>query len=156
MRLRKANPEESEVLSNIANESEAYWGEDDDYMNLFRQFYSVTEEMIKEDLVYVLENDKSIVGFFAILKKHDVSELELFYVEKSLIGKGFGTLLWSHMIRVCKEQGISKIELVGSNDVAEFYKKCGAVEIGKVESTLKAGRIVVKFMCEIESCLIED
>lgn len=142
MNLRKAIPNESNLLNAFAFESESVWGEDESYMTLFSQEYKVTEEMIKNEYVYVLENEEMIIGFFAIIKRKERSELELFYVNRTLLGKGYGLILWSHMITICKENNIGTIELIASQDVVEFYKKIGAIEIEKIVSTLKVGRIV--------------
>lgn len=119
MNTRKARPEEARFLSDLAYASEAYWGEDEAYMRQFAEQYKVTEQMIREDYVYVMETDGVIVGFFAILKS-EVPELDLFYINVDYIGKGYGKLLWSNMISVCKAYGINKIELVGSDDVVDF------------------------------------
>lgn len=149
MNLRKAKPSESDLLNVFAFESESIWGEDESYMTLFSQEYKVTENMIENEHVYILENNKIIVGFFAIIKRKELSELELFYVNRSLLGKGYGSLLWSHMIKICKDNSIEKIELIASLDVADFYKKIGAKEVEKIQSTLKVGRIVSRFEYKI-------
>lgn len=148
MKVRKACPNEAKVLSDLAYASEAYWGEDETYMRQFSEQYNVTEQTIREDHVYVLETDGEIVGFFAILKRK-VPELELFYIKREYIGKGYGKKLWTNMISVCKALGISKIELVGSDDVVDFYIKLGAKPVEKVASTLKVGRMVTRFEVEI-------
>lgn len=49
------------------------------------------------------------------------------------------------MIHFCKKKGISTIGLVASQDVARFYEKLGAVEVEKIKSVLKVGRIVSRF-----------
>ncbi len=149
MNLRRAKANEVDVLNRLAIESESYWGEDENYMNLFTEKYKLTENMISNDYVYVMVDNKRLIGFFAILINQDIPELELFYVEKSMIGKGYGTLLWTNMISICKEKGIRKIEFVGSNDVLDFYIKRGAKEVEKIESVLKIGRIVSRLEFEI-------
>jgi GNAT superfamily N-acetyltransferase len=145
--MAKAN--ELKMLNDLAFESEAYWGEDDDYMKHFSENYKVTEDMITNEYVYILEEENVIVGFFLILRNKEVAELELFYVKRSLIGKGYGKALWAAMINFCKEKGIPKIALVASADVAEFYLKLGAVEIEKMDSILKEGRIVSRLEVKI-------
>ena len=148
MKTRKANPEEALKLSKLAYASEAYWGEDADYMEKFREHYHVTESMIYMDYVYVLETDGTIIGFFAILKR-TVPELDLFYIDRELIGQGYGKILWTQMLEVCKTLGIHKIELVGSDDVAKFYVKLGAKPLERIESTLKVGRMITRFEFDI-------
>jgi len=151
LNLRKAYKNESKELNLIAYDSEGIWGEDEQYMIMFSREYKVTEAMIRDEHVYVLEDRDKIIGFFAIIKREGVSELELFYVHKEHIGKGYGSILWQEMITVCKVHQINRIELVASNDVAEFYRRIGAKEVTKMKSTLQEGRIVTKFEYKIRS-----
>lgn len=151
MKLRKAHENESKDLNLLAYDSEGIWGEDEQYMMMFSREYKVTEAMIRDEHVYVLEDKDKKIGFFAVIDRDGVSELELFYVHKELIGKGYGSILWQHMIRICKKHHITRIGLVASSDVAEFYRKIGAKEITKMKSTLQEGRIVTKFEYEIRS-----
>lgn len=46
MNLRRAKTNEVDVLNRLAIESESYWGEDENYMNLFTEKYKLTENMI--------------------------------------------------------------------------------------------------------------
>lgn len=149
MKLRRAKREEVDTLNRIAVESEAYWGEDDDYMTHFSREYKVTEMMVTEDYVYILEDEQKLAGFFAIIDNDGVSELELFYIEKSLIGHGYGDKLWHQMTEFCKKEGIRKIEFVGSDDVVAFYEKLGAVPLERIKSVLQTGRIVTRFEYKI-------
>lgn len=150
MNLRKAKIDEVDVLNKLAYQSESYWGEDQDYMDSFRKEYSLTANMICNNDVYIMENNGKTIGFFAILRNDDTFELELFYIERTLIGKGYGSIMWRKMIELCKKKEIKKFVLVGSNDVSDFYKKLGAIEIERKESLLKSGRIVSKFEYEIK------
>lgn len=131
-------------------ELEAFWGEDDDYMACFSNEYKVTEAMIVKDNVYILEEDQEMIGFFAIIDNDGISELELFYVDRALIGHGYGTVLWHHMVEFCKEAGIKKIEFVGSDDVVGFYEKIGAKALERIKSVLQVGRLVTRFEYEIK------
>lgn len=44
--IRQANINDSEVLTDLAVRSEAYWGYDDSFMEKFKEIYKVTEEFI--------------------------------------------------------------------------------------------------------------
>lgn len=149
MYLRKALINEVDLLNKIAYESEGIWGEDDDYMCMFCHDYRLTAEMVENDHVIILECNDNIAGFFTLLKRNDYYELELFYIEKIFIGEGYGKKLWLKMIEYSRANNINKIQLVASDDVLEFYKKLGAVELEKVKSTLKEGRIVTRLEYDI-------
>jgi len=152
--LRRARISEVNLLNRIAFQSEGVWNEGDDYMDKFSQSYQLTETMIIEEEVHILEINDRIIGFFAILKAGNHHEMELFYIERSFIGQGYGKKLWNLMIQLCKEKGIRRIEFVGSSDVAQFYKKLGAVELDKIKSILKVGRIVTRFEYSISEVRI--
>lgn len=143
--MRKAVRTESNILNALAFESEAIWEEDENYMLKFSEAYCLTEEMIEKDCVYVMEEDERIIGFFALLRHREIPELELFYIEKSRVGHGYGTLLWNKMIDICAFEGVVRFDLVGSDDVADFYRKMGARVKERIQSTLKEGRIVTRF-----------
>ncbi|WP_240840115.1 GNAT family N-acetyltransferase [Acidaminobacter sp. JC074] len=142
MILRKAKKYEVNLLNELAYDSEAIWGEERAYMEKFRAEYKLTEKMVDEDLVYVLE-DKSIIGFFLVLLG-EVPELELFYIEKSFIGDGYGKLLWHMMLDLLSEKSIKRFGLVASSDVRDFYLKLGAKEVERKASILKEGRMVYR------------
>ncbi len=150
MDLRKAKRKESDLLNHIAFESEGIWGEDANYMERFSKEYKVTEKMIETDYVRIMESGEDIIGFFVVLKEDPVPELEMFYIAKPFIGKGFGTILWTLMVEFCRQAGLQKIALVGSQDVVDFYRKMGAQEVEKIESLLKTGRIVTKFEYRVQ------
>lgn len=145
MVLRKATIDEVTLLNKLAYDSEAFWGEDDAYMTCFSEEYALTEAMVTNDYVYILQEDDGIKGFFAIIRNEGIWELELFYIERSLIGQGYGHLLWQKMIGKCKELGINRFELVASEDVSDFYRRQGATVVERIPSLLQEGRIVIKY-----------
>jgi len=149
MNLRRAILNEVEMLNRLAIESEGIWGEDQAYMEAFTNLYKVTNQMVREEHVYILEDQKKLIGFFALLKHEEIYELELFYIKKELIGKGYGTKLWLQMIEFCRKTNIEKIELVGSDDVFNFYKKVGAKDVERIKSILQEERVVTRFEVKI-------
>lgn len=149
LHLRPASIDDVDTLNHLAYESEGIWGEDNDYMVQFCQDYKVTIEMIEDEHVCILECDDIVTGFFVLLKRNSYYELELFYIDKLFIGKGYGKKLWLKMIEYCGANNIGKIQLVASDDVLTFYKRLGASELSKVNSTLKKGRVVTRMTYDI-------
>ncbi len=94
--IRIAKMNESEILSNIAARSEAYWGYDSIYMEKFRTIYKVTEEFISKNTIFVIEEGNDIIGFYVVLTENDMNSLEYFFIEPQYIGQGYGKLLWNH------------------------------------------------------------
>lgn len=144
--LRPARKDEAQILTEIAIESEAYWGYDAEFMQQFKMHYSVTDDFIENNMTYVLELDKMIIGFFGIINEHEEATLEYLYLKPEYIGMGYGKVMWGHLIEVCKREQIKKLVFVTSPQAKEFYIKMGAVVIDEVESLLRKGRMVPKLI----------
>ncbi|KYO65532.1 hypothetical protein ATZ99_15680 [Thermovenabulum gondwanense] len=140
--IRPATEREARILSELAVKSEAYWGYDEEYMEKFKEKYRVTEEYIKNSPVFVLEDKNKILGFYGLLFEKDEVNLEFFYIDADYIGKGYGRMLWGHLVDYCKEKGIKSFTFVTSPEAKGFYIKMGAEYLGEVESLVKKGRII--------------
>lgn len=148
--IRRAIATDSQLLSDIAYNSEAYWGYDFDYMEKFRSFYQVTEDFINNNETYVLENQNRAVGFYGLLEDDKGISLEYFFIEPKSIGKGYGKLLWKHLVDfTCENSGIDEFVIITSPQAKEFYLKLGAVSLGEVESLLKKGRIIPQLLYKV-------
>jgi N-acetylglutamate synthase-like GNAT family acetyltransferase len=144
--IRRAETKECETLSEIAARSEAYWGYDQSFMDTFRVLYSVTEKFISENPVFVVEEDGRIVGFYGLSGSVGETSLEYLYVDPQYIGKGYGKVLWRHMVDNCRALGVKEVTLVTSPQAKEFYIKMGAVETGEVESLVMKGRRIPRLV----------
>lgn len=151
VKIRRAEKYESQILTDIAIRSEAYWGYDASFMESFKSNYKVTEEFISEQPTFVLEELECVIGFYGLLCCEDEVSLEYLYVEPSFIGKGYGKLLWNHMVYICKSQCIKEVVFVTSPQAKDFYTKLGAVQTGEVESLVKKGRLVPKLIFSVEN-----
>ena len=150
MLIRKAKVDECETLTDIAIKSESYWGYDCDYIEKFKVMYKVTEDFINNNSTYVIEKDGSIVGFYGVLVEKYETSLEYFFIEPKSIGKGFGKLLWNHMVENCKKFDIDNFLIVTSPQAKEFYIKMGAVQTGEIESLVKKDRKIPQLIYVIQ------
>jgi GNAT superfamily N-acetyltransferase len=148
--IRRAKVGETGILSQIAMNSEAYWGYDEEYMESFKDIYSVSENYISNYPTFILEDKEIIVGFYSFLMNSGETELEYFFIDPDYIGKGYGKLLWNHAVQSAKSLNIEDFEIVTSPEAIGFYIKMGAVKIGEVESLVKVGRKIPRLIFEIE------
>jgi GNAT superfamily N-acetyltransferase len=149
LQLLAATAEHAELLSELAYRSEAYWGNDEEYMDQFRLHYNVTIKFILENPVRLLEENHSPVGFWGLITTESGWELEFFYIEARLIGKGYGRKLWDSLIGECGKIGVESFEFVTSPEAEQFYLKMGAKTIGHVESLVRKGRIIPRLRYEL-------
>lgn len=148
--FRNASAAEADILTEIAYRSEAYWGYDTEYMEKFREFYSVTQDFINRNPTVVIEGNNKPIGFYGILmEQEDEISLEYFFIEPEYIGHGYGKLLWNHLIEHCRNLGIRELDIVTSPQAKDFYVKMGAVHCGELESLLKKGRIIPKLIYKV-------
>ncbi len=145
----RANKYDAATLTQLAIRSEATWGFDETFMEIFDRQYSVSDLFIENNLVYKMMDGECIVGFWGIIKEDFISELEYFYIEASNIGKGYGKQMWQFMCEICKRENIGTIQFVTSPEAVPFYKRCGAVQVDTVESLVIPGRMIPKFVYQM-------
>jgi len=131
-------------VKKLAIESEAYWGFSEAHMIAFKEKYGVSLELIYSSIGYVLVMDERIIGFYMIVDHSEYMELELCYVRKDEIGKGYGRMIWDHMGKICRANGIERVVLICSDVVKGYYESMGARIIEKKESIIDKGIIVNK------------
>ena len=139
LNIRSAKADEYEILTNIAIESESFWEYDSDHMEKFKSVYKITEEFISNNSTFVLEKDENIVGFYGFIIENNEPSLEYLYIEPQYINKGYGKLLWNHMVENCKKNSIKGFSIVTSQQTKEFYTKMGAVQVGEIKSLVQNG-----------------
>ena len=141
----QAIPEDVENLRSLAHESEAHWGYDKKFMDVFDRIINITEEFILNNPVYVIRENLNPVAFWGLRRDFEMWELEYFYVSERDLGKGFGKQMWDHMTNWCKEHKIKRIHFVTSYQAVGFYEKMGAIQDGNSQSMID-GRSIPHFI----------
>ncbi|WP_346917557.1 GNAT family N-acetyltransferase [Clostridium sp.] len=148
--IRRAKVGEANILTNIAINSEAYWGYDEEYMESFKDTYGVSENYISNYPTFLIEDNQIIIGFYSFLMNAGETELEYFFINPDYIGKGYGKLLWNHAIENANSLNIKEFEIVTSPEAIDFYIKMGAVKIGEVESLVRVERKIPRLIYMVE------
>ena len=133
MQIRKAYVNEAAALSELCFRSKAYWGYSDEFVETCRDDLTVTADYISTGLVYVLEEDNDLRGFMGLEQEEQTGSwlLKDLFVDPDSIGKGYGKLLWGHMLGLAR----------------------GARRIGEVVSSVFPGRKLPLLEVRIaESC----
>lgn len=142
-RIRKAEPTETELLSQLALESKAHWGYSSDFMESCVDELRVTVEQLElDEFTYmVYESGVEIIGFYAIegLTEKD-AELEALFVKPKEIGNGIGKSLMAHAIQLAKGKGFTSLKIQSDPNAEKFYLAAGAVLVGREESESIDGR----------------
>ena len=90
MIIRRASPDEAATLTQIALEAPRHWGCPEHWIKHFESDLTVSSEFIRDNRVYVAEDDGEIRGFYALRVTGDKAELEHLWVKPAYLGSGVG------------------------------------------------------------------
>jgi GNAT superfamily N-acetyltransferase len=97
-------------------------------------------EQIAAGHVFVAEQDGVIVGFAAVLPRHDgQADLDALFVDPTLWKRGVGRLLVDHCSRVAHERSAGILHVVGNPHAEGFYLACGFRTVTIVETRFGQG-----------------
>lgn len=142
-RIRKAEPTDTERLSQLALESKAHWGYSSDFMAACVDELRVTvENLVLDKFTYrVYESNTEIIGFYAIERLTDKdAELEALFVKPKAIGTGIGRRLMTHAVQLAKSKGFTSLKIQSDPNAEKFYLASGAVLVGQQKSESIEGR----------------
>ncbi len=139
IRVRRAQPDEAEVLNEVITHSKSYWGYDPSFIEVYRSFLSLPPEAIEYHPVYCAQVGDTIAGVLCF-KNVGYAEIELshLFVEPAFIGQGIGKLLWYHAVALARSMGAKALVCDADPHACSFYKQMGAVVEGYHVSTVIA------------------
>ncbi|EJQ10037.1 N-acetyltransferase [Bacillus cereus] len=140
MKIRKALLSEANELSELALHSKATWNYSEEFILACKEDLTITEEYIKNNFVYVLENDNTKIGFFSFLRNDNA--LDFLYMHPSYKGKGYGKILWEFVIEQAEGIGMKSFTIDSDPNAKGFYLKMGAKLIGETPSTVFKDRLL--------------
>ncbi|MFV5174647.1 GNAT family N-acetyltransferase [Bacillus cereus] len=140
MKIREALLSEANELSELALQSKATWDYSEEFILACKEDLTITEEYIKNNFLYVLENDNVKIGFFSFLRNDKA--LDFLYIHPDYKGKGYGKILWEYVIEKVNELGLKSFTIDSDPNAKGYYLKMGAQLIGETPSTVFKGRVL--------------
>ena len=116
-KIRKANVEDAVTLTDIAFKAKGYWGYSDDFMNAWKDVLTITVDDIQSKVIYLLEDDKAIKGFYCLCI--ETKELETLFVAPTYIEQGLGKLLWKDILLKAEEFELSSFHFNSDPNVSK-------------------------------------
>jgi GNAT superfamily N-acetyltransferase len=140
--IRAARPDEAAFLTQLCLRSKASWGYDEEFMAACRFELTLTSDMVAASCVVVAEVDARVAGVAQLIVRDSVAELDKLFVEPDShrLGVGRALLNWAQ----AEASGAGATALIVDADpyAAEFYRHCGAVDVGLLPSHLFPGRFL--------------
>lgn len=150
MIVEAARPEELETLRRLARQSEAHWGYDESFMDVFDRTFNITGDFLLRMPVFVFRDQGKIIAFWGVIPDGNRCGLEYFYIAETALNRGYGRYMWNHLISWCQANGITQVSFVTSWEAVGFYEKMGAKQDGIYQSSID-GRDIPHFVYLIQA-----
>jgi len=137
LKIRKAEPSDSEALTKISFAAKCHWRYPEAYMKIWKEELTITPEYIQKNVIFLAVYNDYVTGFYSITEnKEDHYSGEVFvekghwmehiFILPSYHSMGIGSALLRHAISFCRSKGIGSLKIFSDPYAAGFYEKAGA------------------------------
>ena len=134
MTIRSASPEDGPTLTAIALDAKRHWGYPENWIKHWEADLTISSDFIRDNHVYVAEDNGEIRGFYALCVAGNKAELEHMWVTPAAIGTGIGKELFLDAMERAAKLNVNAVEISSDPNAAGFYKRMGATQIGEVDA----------------------
>jgi len=135
--IRSASPEDAQTLTTIALDAKRHWGYPENWIKHWESDLTISSDFIRDNHVYVAEDNGEIRGFYALCVAGDKAELEHMWVTPAVIGTGIGKELFLDAMERAAKLNVNAVEISSDPNAAGFYKRMGATQIGEIDSSIE-------------------
>jgi ribosomal protein S18 acetylase RimI-like enzyme len=128
--IRRALPEEAELLSNIAWDAKAAWGYAAAQLENWRDGLTLTTQSIESQPTYAANEQGEVLGFYQVNTSIQPVELEHLWIRPSCMRRGIGRALLAHAVNELYRAGVPSVLIDSDPNAMAFYVACGATQIG--------------------------
>ena len=136
MKIRTASTEDAATLTAIAHDAKRHWGYPDHWIKHWQDDLTISPEYVASNQVYVAEQEGELLGFYALIIRHDKAELDHMWVAPAHIGTGVGKELFLHAMQRAARENVSEVEIEADPNAEGFYRKMGAYRTGETVSEI--------------------
>lgn len=152
IQIDKANDSDSKILTDIAFLAKRHWNYPDEYFGIWKDELTITEEYIKQNVVYKASVEDLILGFYSVVGNESefytgeifVQKgfwLEHIFIRPDYLEFGIGRQLINHAKKNSKTMGINKLLIFVDPYARGFYDKIGAKFLYNSKSSIP-GRLI--------------
>ena len=135
--IRPAAADEASILTTIAHDAKRHWGYPEHWIKHWESDLTISSDFIRDNYVYVAEEDGEIQGFYALSVAGAKAELEHMWVTPARIGTGVGKELFLDAMERAAELNVNAVEMSADPNAAGFYRRMGATQIGETDASLE-------------------
>lgn len=131
LQIRRAQPEEAEVLSRIAFAAKAHWGYPRHWLELWKPQLTFSAAYFERNEGWVAVVKEVPLGFITLQEENGNACIENLWVLPECIGKGVGKALFLHAAGLARRRGYAILQLEADPHAAGFYEKMGMSKVGE-------------------------
>jgi N-acetylglutamate synthase-like GNAT family acetyltransferase len=151
IQIRRAKPDEANVLTAIAHAGKRHWGYPENWIEHWKNDLTITPEFILRHEVYVALAGEKIVGCCALVCGEEQAELEHMWIKPEHIGTGVGRSLFLYLKERAVNLGLPALEISSDPNAEGFYQRMGAKRTGDVRSEIEGKpRVLPRMTVELE------
>jgi ribosomal protein S18 acetylase RimI-like enzyme len=137
MEIRRAQPVDATILSQIARTAKAHWGYPEPWLKQWQEELTITPEFIAAKETFIAILDSQIVAFYALLQTPTEIRLEHFWVLPEQMRRGIGRKLFAHAVGRTLALGATSLTIEADPNAETFYRHLGAIKVGAVETEIE-------------------
>ena len=135
--IRRAVPEEADVLTQIALSAKAHWGYPERWMEIWTPQLTFSQKYFEENESWLAVDNAKPIAFYTLQEKNGNAWIENLWVLPEYIGKGVGRRLFFHAGELARQRGYKTLQLEADPNAAAFYEKMGMHKIGERHSEIE-------------------
>ncbi|WP_299876601.1 GNAT family N-acetyltransferase [uncultured Sulfitobacter sp.] len=140
MIVRRARGEDAPALTALVYLSKQSNGYDDAFMAACADELRVTADRIAQTDFLLAEDTPGVPRGCACLTS--TGAIEAFFIHPDHKRRGIGRLLWTHLLKTAKTEGIARLTLEADPAAVPFYRAMGFEVVGEAPSGSIPGRVL--------------
>ena len=139
--IRDARVEEQRSLIELQRRASMHWDAYRDQLAAHPDAIELPIDQITDGLVRVAERDADIVGFAVLFQPVEgACELDGLFVEPAHMGAGVGRALVQDAVRIARDRGATRIDVVANLEAVGFYQRVGFTGTAEVPTRFGPAR----------------
>jgi GNAT superfamily N-acetyltransferase len=150
--IRSAKVDEAESLTALCMRSKAHWGYDAKFMAMSAPSLQVSEADIAAGRVLVAVDEAGrTIGVAGVELDGETADLDVMFVDPSVIGSGAGRLLFEAAVLLARQRGARRMTILADPNAAAFYERMGALFLRNAPSDAIPGRTLPLYQYDLSS-----
>ena len=150
IRIARAEVSQASELTAIAFAAKRYWGYPEEWIDLWADELTISEEYISANDVFSASHAGRIVGWLAVSQKAQDCWLDHCWVVPEEVGQGIGKQLVAWAFVYAAEAGSPMLKVIADPNAEAFYQKQGFLRVGDYPS-VPAGRMLPLMQAPVEA-----